>query len=77
MFQMGNGVKQTYQSTQVVPDLGDVRIQAYSTGICIQRIAILVNLVVQDTNRAPECWIPAVAIYGLLIRLICLGVFLL
>lgn len=70
-------VKQTYQSSQVVPDLGNVRIQAYRAGVCIQRISVLVDLVVQNAYRAPECRVPAVAIDGLLIRLICLGVLLL
>jgi hypothetical protein len=70
-------MKQTHQSTQVVPDLGDVRVQAYSAGVCIERISVLVNLVVQNANRAPESGIPSVSINSLLIGLVCLGVLLL
>lgn len=70
-------MKQTYQCTQVVPDLGDVRVQAYRAGICIERISVLINLVVQYANRAPESRIPPVSINSLLIGLVCLGVLLL
>jgi hypothetical protein len=70
-------MKQTYQGAQVVPDLGDVRVQAYRAGICIERISILVDLVIQDANRAPECRVPSIAIDSLLIGLVCLGVLLL
>jgi hypothetical protein len=70
-------VKQTYQSSQVVPDLGNVRIQAYRAGVCIKCISVLVNLVIQNANRAPECRVPSVTIDCLLIGLIGLWVLLL
>lgn len=69
--------EQIYQSPQVVPDLGNVRVQAYRAGICIKCISVLVDLVIQDSNRAPECWVPSVAVDRLLICLIRLWVLLL
>jgi hypothetical protein len=36
----------TYQSSQVIPNLGDVGIQPNSTGVCVERIAVLIDLVV-------------------------------
>jgi hypothetical protein len=68
---------QAHQSTQVVPDFGDVRVQAYRTGVSIKRISVLVDLVIQNANRAPKSWIPTVTIYSLLIGFICFWVFLL
>ena len=70
-------VEQTYQSSQVVPDLGDVRVQADGAGIRIQRISVLVDLVIQNANRAPEGWVPAISINSLLIGFVCFGVLLL
>lgn len=66
-----------YQSTQVVPDLGYVWIEANSTGVRIERIAVLVNLVIKDPNRAPEGWVPPVTIDSLLVRFVRLRVLLL
>lgn len=65
----------TYQSAQVVPNLRNVRIQADGTGVCIQCIAVLVDLIVQDTDRAPECGIPSISVNCLLVRFVRLGVF--
>lgn len=36
----------SYQSTQVVPDLRDVGVQANSTRVGIERVTVLVDLVV-------------------------------
>ena len=69
--------EQTYQCSQVVPHLGDVRVEAYGAGVCIKCISVLVDLVVQNANRAPECRVPPIAINGLLIGLIRLGILLL
>lgn len=63
-------MKQTYQSSKVVPDLGNVRVQAYCAGICIKCISVLVDLVIQNANRAPECRVPPVSVDRLLIGLI-------
>ena len=73
----GAAEAQTYQGSQVIPHFGDVRVEAYGAGVCIKCISVLVDLVVQDANRAPECRVPSVAIDGLLIGLIRLGILLL
>lgn len=41
---------QTYQSAEIVPHFGDVRVEADGTRVGIQGITILVDLVVQHTN---------------------------
>ena len=67
----------TYQGAKVVPDFRDVRIEADCPGICVKCIPILVDLVVENADRAPESRIPSISIDSLLIRLISLGKFLL
>ena len=62
----------TYQSAKVVPDFGDVRVETDCSGVCIQCITILIDLIVQHTDGAPERWIPPISIHGLLISFICL-----
>ena len=42
--------QQTYQSSQVVPDLGYVWVQSDRTGVRIKRISVLVDLVVEHSN---------------------------
>ena len=69
--------KQTYQSTKIVPDFGDVGVQTYSPGVCIESVAVLVDLVIKHANRTPECRIASVAVNGLLVGFVRLGVFLL
>lgn len=67
----------TYQSPEIVPDLGNVRVQAYCSGVCIKCIPILIDLVIQNTNGTPECGVAAISIHGLLIGFVRFGVFLL
>lgn len=69
--------KQTHQSSEVVPDLRDVGVQANGARVSIECIPILVNLVVENTNRAPEGRVPAITIDGLLVSFVRLGVLLL
>lgn len=71
------GLVATHQSAEVIPDLGDEGVQPNSPAIRIQGVPVLVDLVVQDTNGAPEGWVAAVPIYSLLICFICLRVLLL
>lgn len=54
------------QGTQVVPDLGDVWVQTDRPRVGIERITVLGDLVVKNTNRAPEGWVSGVAVDGLL-----------
>jgi hypothetical protein len=67
----------TYKRAKVVPDLGDVGVQSDSSGVRIQCIAVLIDLVVKYTNAAPECWVPSVTVHSLLIGFVSLGVLLL
>ena len=55
------------QSTKVVPHLRDVWVQPNGARVGVQSIAVLVDLVVQDTNGAPESRVPAIAVDGLLV----------
>jgi hypothetical protein len=64
------------QCAQIVPNLGDVGVQTDGTGVGIEGVTVLVDLVVEDTDRAPEGRVATVAIDCLLVGLVCLGVFL-
>lgn len=70
-------MKQTYQGTKIVPDLGDVWVQANSPGVCIKCVAVLVDLVIKYADRTPECRIAPVSVDCLLIGFVRLGVLLL
>lgn len=65
------------QSAKIIPDLGDVRVETDGSAVGVEGIAVLVDLVVEDTDRAPEGRIPAVTVHGLLICLVCLAKLLL
>lgn len=64
----------TYQSSKIIPHFRNIGIQADGTGVGIKRVTVLVDLVVEHADRAPECWVPSVAVDSLLISFICLGV---
>ena len=70
-------MKQTYQGTKIVPDLGDVGIQANSSGVRIKCVTVLVDLVIKHADRTPECRIAPVSVDCLLIGFVRLGVLLL
>jgi hypothetical protein len=70
-------VARLVQRAEVVPNLRDVRVEANSTRVRVKRIAVLIDLVIQNTNRAPERRVTTVAVYSLLIGLIGLRVLLL
>lgn len=70
-------VARLVKRAKVVPDLRDVGVESDGARVCIKRIAVLVDLVVKNTNRTPECRVATVAVYSLLIGLISLGVLLL
>ena len=69
--------EQTYQSAKVVPNLRDVGVEANGSGVCVEGVAILVDLVVQDAYGAPECGIASVTVDCLLVGLVSLWEFLL
>jgi hypothetical protein len=65
------------ESSKVVPDLGDEGVKTDCAGVRIQRIPVLVDLVVQHADRAPERWVSSIPVDSLLICLVCFGVLLL
>lgn len=69
--------RKTYQSAEIIPNLGNIWVQANGSRVRIESIPILVDLVIQHTNTAPKCWIPAITVNGLLISLVCLRILLL
>ena len=70
-------VARLVQRTKVIPDLRNVRVEADGTRVRVKRVAVLVDLVVKNTNRTPECWVATVTVYSLLVGFVGLGVFLL
>lgn len=68
---------EAYESAKVIPNLRDVRIQANSSRVSVQCIPVLVDLVIEHTNRAPEGWVLSIAIDSLLVCLIRFGILLL
>lgn len=69
-------VARLIQGAKVVPNLRDKGVESDGPRVGIQGVAILVDLIVQDTNRTPEGGVPAIAIDGLLVGLVSLGVLL-
>lgn len=65
------------QRAEIIPNLGNVRVEANSARVRVKRVAVLVDLVVEDTNRAPECRVATVTVNCLLVGLVGLGVLLL
>lgn len=72
-----NSSKQTYQGTQIVPHLRNVRVEAYCSGVCVKGVTVLVDLVIEDADRTPERRVASVPVHRLLIGLVSLGIFLL
>lgn len=62
--------------SQVEPDFGDVRIDPNRSGIGIEGISVLVDVVIKDADGTPECGVATVPIDGLLVGLIRFLVFL-
>lgn len=67
----------TYQRTQVVPDFRDVRIESYGARVRIKCVAVLIDLVIENSNGTPERRVPTITVHRLLVSLVCFGVFLL
>lgn len=70
-------VARLVQCAKIIPHLRDEGVEANSPRVRIQSITILVNLIIQNADRAPEGRIPTVAVHSLLIGFICLRVLLL
>lgn len=69
--------RQTYKSPKVIPNFRDIGVQTDRTGVRIKRVTVLINLVIEDANRAPESGITSISVDCLLIGLIGLGILLL
>jgi hypothetical protein len=63
-------VARLVQTSQVEPYLADVGVQPDSSGIGIKSVSVLVDLVIQNTDRAPECRVSTVSVNGLLVGLV-------
>lgn len=63
-------VARLVQASQVVPDLADIRVKADRARVRVESISVLVDLVVEHTDGAPERRISAISVDGLLIRLV-------
>lgn len=66
-----------HQSTEIVPNLGDVGIQSDCSGVRVQCVTVLVDLVVEHADRAPECRIATISVDCLLIGFVGFGILLL
>lgn len=64
------------QTAKIEPDLGDVRVDADSARVGVERVPVLVDLEIQDADGAPESWVAAISIDSLLIGLVRLVVLL-
>lgn len=67
-------VARLVEAAQVVPNLPDVGVEADGTRVGIQGVTVLVDLEVENTNRAPESGVSAITVHCLLIGLVCLVV---
>lgn len=65
------------KSAQIIPNLADVRVQSDCSGVSIERITVLVDLVVEHSNRTPEGWVSTVSVDSLLVCFVCFGILLL
>lgn len=67
-------VTRLVQSAQVLPDLGDERVDADCARVGVESVVILADVEVEHANAAPVCRILAVPVHGLLVSLVCLSV---
>lgn len=77
MLHEDGGCGPSYQSAKVVPNFRDVWIEANGAGVGIERIAVLVDLVIKDSDGAPKRRVAPISVDGLLVSLICFRILLL
>ena len=70
-------VPSSHQSPKIVPDFRYVRVQADRSGIRIEGIPVLIDLVIQHANGAPKRRVATISINRLLVGFIRLGILLL
>jgi hypothetical protein len=69
-------VARLVQASQIIPNLRDVRVNSDSTRISVECITVLVDLEIENADRAPKRRITPVTIDCLLISFVCLVVLL-
>ncbi|KAG1773663.1 hypothetical protein EV702DRAFT_1048218 [Suillus placidus] len=60
--------KALVKAAQVKPDLGNIRVDADGTGVCIKGVTELIDLEVKSPNRTPTGGVPAIAVNCLLVQ---------
>src|SRR5713101_5629778 len=55
------------QGTKVEPHFRNVWVESNGACVSVESVFVLVDLEVEDANRDPECRVPAIAVYRLLI----------
>lgn len=65
------------QSAQVIPNLRYEWVQTNGTRIRVQGVSVLVDLIIEHANGAPEGGVTPISVDSLLIGLVCLGILLL
>jgi len=74
---IGLVVTRLVECAKIIPNFRYVRVQADCARVSVESIAVLIDLVIQNTNRAPKSGVSAIAIDSLLVCLIGLWVLLL
>ena len=59
------------ERTKIVPDFRKVRVDANGARVGIERVVVLIDLVVENTDRAPEGRVLAVSVDCLLVGFVC------
>lgn len=65
-------VARLVQASEIEPDFADVGVEPDSTRVGIQGVSVLVDLVVEHSDRAPKGGVPSIPVNRLLISLVCL-----
>lgn len=64
------------EASEIKPDFRDVRVYSDRTRIGVKGIAELVDLEVENADRAPKCGVAPISVHGLLVRFVGFVVFL-
>lgn len=54
------------KSTEIIPNLRDVWVESDGPCIGIERVSVLGDLIIEDTNGTPKGWVSSVPIHSLL-----------
>ena len=58
------------ERSEIEPDFGEVGVNSDRARVGVQSVVELIDVVVEDSDRAPKCGILSISINGLLIRLV-------